>query len=314
MSLIIDHQWHWLPPEALALLGERKAPPRAERDNEGWMLEVAPGYVTALPPAILDLDEQLALARSYGIDVVVVDANFPGEALHLPRDEAVELILCTNEAVAAAQRAHADRIVGLALLPLQYPDAAIAVLERAVADELRGVAMLASIDGEPIATEQTMPVFRRIEELGLPIVLHPALRSSTRAMKFGPFAEVGLGWMYHSSLAALNMIDAGVFEACPNLTVLHPHLGGVLPYVLGRLDRLPLAKHSVADTLRRNFYVDTVSATPGALPIAIDTYGLDRIVFGTDFPFVPIEASFAYVRKHPQANTIFANTVPGLLP
>jgi aminocarboxymuconate-semialdehyde decarboxylase len=315
--VITDHQWHWVPRDLVEQLARRSSPPRAHHVDDKWWLEVADGVRLPLPPPVLlDLDEQLRIADQHGIDVVVSSPVVLGEVLHLPAAEAGDLLEETNAAMAGAQRAHPERFVGLAMLPMQEPDAARAVLQTAVADGLSGVCMLASIDGRPLATDTTLAVFEEIAGLGLPVVLHPAIRSTTASQALGMRAEIGLGWMYHTALAVVQLVESGIFDACPDLTVLHPHLGGVLPYVAGRLDRLPgTTEHSVVDCLRRNFYVDTVSATPDALRLAINTYGVDRVVFATDFPWVPIEPGLEFVRAHAapdDSSRIFSNVLPGL--
>jgi hypothetical protein len=49
------------------------------------------------------------------------------------------------------------------------------------------------------------------------------------------------------------------------------------------------------DYLRTRFYTDTVSATPGALELPASLYGRDRLLFATDFPFIPMAPGHAYV-------------------
>lgn len=314
--MIVDHQWHWMPPESRDALLARSEPPYAEWRDGQLTVEFGPGAQVVLPPAqIGDLGEQLEAAGALGLDVVVCSPIVPAEALHLEPRAAAELLLATNEGIARGQRAHPDRFVGLATLPLQDAAVAIEVLDAAAAAGLSGVSMLASLDGAPIASESTMPVFRRIEELGMPVVLHPATRTNTSRQELGFLAEVGLGWMYQTTLAALNLIESGVLDDCPDLVVLHPHLGGVLPYVLGRLERMGHRDRPLADYLRTNFWVDTVSATPAALGLAAETYGADRILFATDHPWIPVEAGLEYVRAHApadEAQAIFARRMPGL--
>jgi predicted TIM-barrel fold metal-dependent hydrolase len=182
------------------------------------------------------------------------------------------------------------------------------VLENAIALGLRGVCVLASIDGRTIATEETLPVFKRIDEAGLTIFLHPSYRSSTadRAVDFS--VEGGLGWMYQTTVAALSLITSGTLDACPNLRVVHPHVGGTLPFIRGRVDRLPLGAGAsrLDHYLKKNFYVDTCSFTPGALRLAIDAYGIDRVLFGSDFPLWPIERCIAYVETNADPDEVAA--------
>jgi predicted TIM-barrel fold metal-dependent hydrolase len=93
--------------------------------------------------------------------------------------------------------------------------------------------------------------------------------------------------VYQTSLTALRLVDEGVLDAVPDLVVVHPHLGGVLPYVAERIGLLggSKAKHRIEHYFKTNFYVDTAAGNPAALRLAIEAYGIDRVVFATDYPF-----------------------------
>jgi aminocarboxymuconate-semialdehyde decarboxylase len=301
---VIDHQTHWFPPAALEALVGRKRLPRVEKTDAGYMLEIAEGARLRLGRELVDLDVQLREAAVHGVDMLVSSPVTLGEVMHLDAAEAAELLDELNAEVGRAQREHAGRFVGLAMLPLHDPARALELLDRAIAEhDLRGVCVLASIEGAPIGTEDTLPVFRRIEQLGVPVFLHPAVRSRSfpgagRLVIGGvSWAEAGIGWMYETALAAVSLVDSGVLEACPALEVVHPHLGGVLPYVVGRLDRMRPAQVPcpMREYLRSRFYTDTVGATPGALQLAASLYGRDRLLFATDYPFVPMAPGHDYV-------------------
>lgn len=314
--MIVDHQVHWLPPAALDGLAGRLRLPRAERSGDGWLLESVEGGKLPVPQEMHDVDYQLELATSLGIDVLVISSPPLAEVMHLPGGEAAELLQRLNEELAAAQRANPERVVALASLPLQDADAALRVLEAAAADGIRGVMVMSSIEGRPIATDETLPVYRRMDELGLPVVLHPALRSQTLEGARPSVGEGGIMWMAHTSLAAFNLIESGTLDACPNLQVLHPHLGGVLPYLLGRLERIQneRAELDIGRYLRERFYTDTVGRTPGQIALALRTYGEGRVLFGSDHPFERMAWMKQYVVDEGAAETVFPHVLPGLLP
>jgi len=313
--VIVDHQVHWLPPRVLDALAGRKRVPRAERAGDGWLLENVEGGKLPVPQEMHDLDYQLELATSLGIDVLVISSPPLAEVMHLPGEEAAELLQLLNAELATAQRANPERVVALASLPLQDPHAALRVLDEAVADGIRGVMVMSSIEGRPIATDETLPVYRRIDELGLPVVLHPAVRSQTLEGTRPSVGEGGIGWMAHTSLAAFNLIESGTLDACPNLQVLHPHLGGVLPYLLGRLQRIQNEREEldIGRYLRERFYTDTVGRTPGQIAFALKTYGEGRVVFGSDHPFEQMAWMKQFVIDEGAAETVFPHVLPGLL-
>jgi predicted TIM-barrel fold metal-dependent hydrolase len=314
--VVVDHQCHWLPPAALDALGGRTRLPRAERTQDGWLLEATEGGRLPVLREISDLDYQLELATSLGIDVLVVSAPPLAEVMHLPGDEAAELLQRLNEELAAAQSASPERVVALASLPLQDPDAALRVLDDAAARGIRGVMVMSSIEGRPIATDETLPVFRRVDELGMPVVLHPAVRSQTLDGSRPSVGEGGIGWMAHTSLAAFNLIESGTLDACPSIEVLHPHLGGVLPYVLGRIQRIQNERKEldIGRYLRERFYTDTVGRTPGQIAFALNTYGEGRVLFGSDHPFEQMAWMKEFVVREGAADKVFPHVLPGLLP
>jgi aminocarboxymuconate-semialdehyde decarboxylase len=85
-----------------------------------------------------------------------------------------------------------------------------------------------------------------------------------------------------------------VLDACPNLKVCIAHGGGPACYAMGRLDRgwqgLPAERRAIAQppsSYQRRLYYDTVVGSEKALRFLIDEVGVDRIVLGSDWPFVP---------------------------
>jgi aminocarboxymuconate-semialdehyde decarboxylase len=190
---------------------------------------------------------------------------------------------------------------------MQDVAAAIETLDEAILSlGLRGVCVLSNIAGTPIGTAETLPIYRRIDELGVPLLLHPANTSMAFELGLPWGIEVGLTWMWDTSAAALSLIFAGILDECPNLTVLHPHLGGTIPYVIGRINAFmetwgrtaPTAlAHPVSHYLRERFYTDIAVRTPGALAPAIETYGIDHVLFASDFPFVDPVGHVDFLRE-----------------
>jgi predicted TIM-barrel fold metal-dependent hydrolase len=320
-SPVVDYQVHWYPPSVVEQLVGRSAYPTAERGADGeYVLWLDEGISMPIMNRLaVDFDGHLAHAAARGVDVLVLGPCTLGEVLHLPPGEAAELLDHVHVEYAAAQRAHPEHVVALAALPMQDPSLALKVLDHAVGElDLRGVSLMTTIDEKrPLVTEDSLRVFARIAELGVPLVMHPGFRSATRFGTRTAREDAGLSWTYQTSLTALRLIDEGVLDAVPDLVVLHPHLGGVLPYVAERIGLLggSKAKHPIEHYFKTNFYVDTAAGNPGALRLAIEAYGIDRVVFATDYPFYDMSSVRQQVEDTvgPQAaQQIYANRVPGL--
>jgi aminocarboxymuconate-semialdehyde decarboxylase len=102
-----------------------------------------------------------------------------------------------------------------------------------------------------------------------------------------------LGRVADSSATALRLVLSGIMERHPKLKVLMSHTGGALPYQSGRMDkntkaaRLPLP----ASAYIKRMYTDTVSPHAAGMKFAIEYFGVDQVMYGTDFPcWDPAEA------------------------
>lgn len=237
-----------------------------------------------------------------GVDTIVSSPNVLGELFELESSEAGELLQFLNEEAARIQREHPGRIVGLAMLPMNDVETAVDLLDDAVLRlGLGGVCIPSNIGGGPVATDERLAIYERIEAHGIPVFLHPAHRS-VAADAIDWKTDVGLGWLWETSAAAMSLIYSGTLDRCPGLQIVHPHLGGVIPYLLGRIESLeeeddsPSTDRSISEYFRQNFYADSVGRTPGAIRLAVQTYGFDRVVFGSDIPWWNLAAGIRYVR------------------
>jgi aminocarboxymuconate-semialdehyde decarboxylase len=196
-----------------------------------------------------------------------------------------------NEAMAEAARAHPDRVVGLATLPMQAPAAAVAEVGRAIEElGLRGVYLGTNVRGTDLDDPSLIPVFARIAELGVPVLLHPLnVLGGPRVGAY--YLHNLLGNPFDTAVAGARLVFGGVLDRFPSLRVCLPHAGGALPYLLGRLDRgyrvrpecrhLPRPPSAYVD----RFFFDTIAHSPVALRYLIDVVGADRVMLGSDYCF-----------------------------
>src|SRR5262249_23455945 len=149
----------------------------------------------------------------------------------------LRLARVVNDAIAQAVRAHPDRLVGLATLPLQAPDAAVSEVERAVTElGLRGVYLGTNVRGADLDDGALTPVFGRIAALGVPVFLHPL--NVVGGPRVGAYYLHNLlGNPFDTAVAAARLIFGGVLDRFPSLRVCLAHAGGAFPYLVGRLDR-----------------------------------------------------------------------------
>jgi aminocarboxymuconate-semialdehyde decarboxylase len=305
--MIVNHQAHWYPPAYIeSVVGNSGFPRATKLDGGRYLYEMGdePGaWRFEIATRFTDIDEQVAAMDAAGIGMAALNPNMVGEVDRMELARARETIAFLNEETARVQRRFPDRIAGLCMLPTQDAEASLEALDRAVELDLRGVLMVSNIAGRPLGEESTWPIFERIDELGLPIFLHPASNSMLYDRGLVPVLDWSAGWLYDTSVAALTIILNGILDRCPNLEIVHPHLGGIVPYNVGRTTRYagylqePI-EHPVEHYLRTRFYIDIVTQTPAAIPLAVETYGADRLLFGDDYPWHLHEESLRFIDEH----------------
>lgn len=242
-------------------------------------------------PRMTDLDGRLEEMEKWGIDLQVLSVPFHG-ALVQDEAAAAELTHLANDVVVQAAQAHPDHFRALLAMPLQFPDLAVQEVDRLGSrPEVVGVIIAGSAAGRPLNDPAFMPFYAELERRGIPFLLHPISPPGLDCMLELNLANV-VGFMFETTLAAVRLVYAGVFERYPGLQMIFPHLGGLAPYLMGRLqwgyERFPACSQSITqppEAYFERFYYDTVCRNVPALRMALSMFGADRIMFGTDIPF-----------------------------
>jgi predicted TIM-barrel fold metal-dependent hydrolase len=110
-----------------------------------------------------------------------------------------------------------------------------------------------------------------------------------------------VGRPFDTAMALARMILSGLFDRYPRLKIAVAHMGGGLLPVMGRLDfgwRLGcdgMPARAVIRCKRRpsdylaTFYVDTMGFWAPHVREAVEVFGVDRVMLGTDYGPVPID-------------------------
>ena len=203
----------------------------------------------------------------------------------------VRLARIVNNAMAEASRAHPDRFVFLATLPMQDPEAAIKEVDRAVTElGCRGIYLGTNVRGKELTDPSFVPVFERIHELKMPIFLHPLnVIGAQRLTNY--YLHNLLGNPFDTAVAAANIIFSGLLDRFPKLEICLPHAGGAFPYLVGRLNHgwkvrqeCKTLKKPPSSYLRR-FTYDTISHASESLDYLVNLVGADRVMMGSDYCF-----------------------------
>ena len=254
---------------------------------------------------LLDIPHRVALMDDLGIDLLILSLNAPAIQGIADSAKAIETARIANVVLAEEIAKYPDRFRGFAALPMQDPDAAATELERCVR-EYGFVGALVNGYSQIGTSENCVyydgPQYRsfwsRVEQLGVPLYLHPREPSERKAYAGHPWlVGPAYGFGVETGLHALRLAGSGLFDEFPKLTIILGHLGEGLPFNLHRIDERirwsPLgypAKKSISAYFMENFYITTAgNFRTQALINCMLEIGSDRILFSTDYPFEEIE-------------------------
>jgi aminocarboxymuconate-semialdehyde decarboxylase len=288
----IDTHAHYFPQSYIDLVakhGHRVGASVVETNGATFIqvgLNLRTGPITH---TFIDLDERLKLMDAQGVGMHALSLTQP-MVYWADDDLGVQLCIAYNDAIRAAHKAHPNRFIGFACLPMQNPKLALEELERAAKlPGVKGVYLATAVRDRELSDRSFFPVYARCEALGLPIFLHPMMINNERMKQF--YLVNICGNPFDTALAACHLIFGGVLDAFPKLEISLPHAGGALPILRGRMDRgfviraeckhLPRAP---SEYLKR-FTYDTISYSEEILEYLIKLVGIERIMVGSDYCF-----------------------------
>lgn len=221
------------------------------------------------------------------VQVLSISSNAP---YFREEAKAVAATRYANDLYARVVRDGGSRFAAFGTLPLPHVEAAIAETRR-VLDELGmlGVTVNTTVFGTPIADAAFSPLFTELDRRGAVVFIHSAaLGCGSQAIRDARLTT-GLGAVVEDSLCALQLLQAEFPTRFPRLRIISAHLGGTLPYLIERLGSRTNAFLGPGPPLRerlRYFWYDTVNGAPGSLRLAHELLGVERLLLGTDYPFL----------------------------
>ncbi len=283
----IDIHAHHFPVEYLSEV-ERLAN-RSRLRDDAWMGII--DHKVKTTPAMWDVGERLSDMDKAGVDMQALSLSIPNVYFE-DRAVCVALAQSTNEELSAISKRYPDRFKALASIPLPFVADAIDELHRAIGQlGMHGLVLGSNVNGKPLNSPEFLPFYEEVDKLGLAILIHPMIPMGIEVLGEYDLAATA-GFMLDTTVAATRMAYSGIFDRCPNLKVVIPHLGGTFPYIISRIDSAyrtrPECRLNISQppsNYLKRLYIDSVSFHLPALRCALETVGVDRFLLGSDHPF-----------------------------
>ena len=198
-----------------------------------------------------------------------------------------------NDHIADTVAKNPKNFIGIGTVPLQDVDLAIKEMERCVAElKMPGLEIGSNINGKNLGDKSFFPFYKRAEELGCSLFVHPWEMMGEQQMQ-----QYWLPWLVgmpaETSRAICSLIFSGVFENFPKLRVAFAHGGGSFPLTIGRIehgfnvrpDLVAIDNPVNPRNYIGKFWIDSLVHDEKAMKYILEVMGEDFICLGSDYPF-----------------------------
>jgi 6-methylsalicylate decarboxylase len=255
--------------------------------------ENAHAPVGGLAPLRWSKEASLSFMDDAGIDLAVVSLSTPG--VHTGDSaKARALARRCNEFSAELVYSRPDRFGGFACLPLPDVDATLEELSYALdVLGLDGFVLFTNSNGVYLGDPVLGPIFEELERRQTVVYVHPNPSPDAVAHSLG-LPDNLLDFPADTNRAVAQMHYTNRFARTPNVKYIFSHAGGSIPYLAARfeiIDEMGFiaggeARGAAADMFRRIYWDTALSASDPVLRMLREVAGTDRVLFGTDFPYL----------------------------
>lgn len=247
--------------------------------------------IGTLGPKLVSIERRLADMDAMGVDIQLISPSPTQYHYWADRDAAPAIADMQNDRISEICAALPDRFLGLGALAMQDPQLAADQLTNLIRRRgFKGAQISSLVNGRDIADPFFLPFWKRADELGAVIFIHPwGTTLGTRLAEH--YLMNTIGQPFETTVCLSKLIFSGMLERHPRLRIIAAHGGGYLPAYSGRSDHAHAVRPEVdacgchPSAQLRQLWFDSLVFDPAQLATLIDRVGADRILLGTDYPF-----------------------------
>ncbi len=292
--MAIDLHFHWGPKGFADVLRQRTSKPMIRRGDDGAEYFDSNFSSNRLPPDFDDVNARLAEMDKNGVQRAVLSISPVTGIEALALQESLPLARAYNDAASATCAQHPDRFSAFAILPVGNMTATVAEFERVM--DLPGM-VGAVLPGDGFLSkkraERFAPLFEAANRRNAIFLVHygklpddpdsPKIDASDNARD--RFGTLDMQSRLSSNMLTFCMTD--FLKPYPNVTVMSHNLGGNIPFEIDRMDHRTLCDRPGEELPSKRVkaaavMVDCNSLSARAIELAVQVYGAEKILFGSD--------------------------------
>ncbi|MEK5334241.1 amidohydrolase family protein [Lysinibacillus sp. FSL W8-0992] len=295
MAMRVDFHTHIIPediPNFVEKFGGERWPTLEKTCTCGANIMVAGQVFREVTDQVWSPEKRIQDMDAEGVDIQVLSPIPVTFSYWAEAHAAEEMARIQNDFIANTVRQYPKRFIGIGTVPLQDVEVAIREMDRCIHElGLKGIEIGTNVNSKNLDDPAFTAFFEMAEKWEVPLFIHPWETLGKDRMPRHNFMYT-VGMPSETALAAASLINGGVIEKFPKLKVCFAHGGGSFPYILPRLDQgwkvwphLRLTSKPPS-YYAKNFYFDSLNYDPLNLQYLIDRFGADKIVMGSDYPFL----------------------------
>ncbi|HXB09056.1 MAG TPA: amidohydrolase family protein [Puia sp.] len=275
MPITIDTHHHMLPEFFFEATNEKANP------------------VGGLKPQPWSPESSLAFMEEAEIDIAVTSISTPGIQLQ-DRFASRELARKCNDFAASLVVKFPTRFGALGSVPMPDIDDAIEEIIYALdVLKLDGVILFTNSQGIYLGDKRMKLLFRELQQRKATVFVHPNTSPDPVAHALGLTDNI-IDFPGDTTRAIAQLHYGGTFAETPDVKYVFSHAGGTAPYLAGRfgiVDEMKVmgdsaATGTTAEAFRRLYWDTALAWSDPVLNTLRHIAGLDKVVFGTDFPYI----------------------------
>lgn len=261
-------------------------------------------------PRLFAVDDRVEYLDRHGIDKQVINLAAPNMWHGADPDDAIEATRVANNEIRRIADEYPDRFIPVGTVPFltdEYVDEARRCVEEL---DFHGIQIFSNVNGKMLDDDEFEPFYETVNDVDVPLWIHPQLHDWHDYDQGSTWIYKMMGWPFDTSIALARLIFSGVLERHQNLEIVSHHLGGALPYWVGRVRSWYQTRkeepelytnpnlYDLSEPLDAYFdriYGDTAVSSQGEkypLRCGYEFFGADNVLYGADYPFGPDKGEY----------------------